>query len=82
MTGDPQPLVIARLSMSVELTPEGIRQFAMNINVHGEGADEYEPSQMYDLNAMLGFAHQNLANPDWLAVAYGDEDTEDDDGRS
>lgn len=62
------------MSLSVELTPDGTRLFAMNINVHGEEAPEYEPTQMYDLNAMLGFAAQNLNNPDWVDAAYGDDD--------
>lgn len=75
---EPQSLTIARMVLTVELDADGARQFTMNINVHGEDAEAYEPSQMYDLNAMLGFAGQNLSNPDWLAVAYADDDTEED----
>lgn len=71
---EPQNLTIARMVLAVELTPEGHRQFSMNINVHGEDAPTYEPSPMYDLNAMLGFAGQNLGNPDWLAVAYAEDE--------
>lgn len=78
MADEPEPYTLARMELSVELHPDGSRQFTMNINVHGAGADTYEPSALYDLNAMLGFAGQNLGNPDWLAVAYAPEDTEED----
>lgn len=76
MSQEPINLTVARMELSVELTPDGAREFSMNINVHGSQSQDYEPSQMYDLNAMLGFAVQNLNNPEWLAVAYGEDDSE------
>lgn len=68
MSDEPQPFLLGRIVMTVELDPDGTRVFAMNINT-AEG-QQYVPTKMYDIHAMLGFATQNINDPAWLDVAY------------
>lgn len=75
MADSPRPFLLGRVTLIVELAPDGTRLFGMNINTSDD--DRYEPTKLYDIQAMLGQAHTNLADPDWLARAYGDEEPSD-----
>ena len=72
LADEPAPFLLGKMVLTVELDANGARMFGMNIET-----SPGEPTKMYDVLAMLGFAAQNTNDPEWRDLAYGAPEGDD-----